>query len=102
MTIVCSACQRYLGTHPPFADKAVTHGLCTPCAVRERRDLRTLVLSRERADTWPILSALFRGADFTVVLDRRRGERRREAAPVDACRRDAPADRRRTQSLRLV
>lgn len=103
MTIVCSACQRYLGTHPPFHDKAVTHDLCTPCAVRQRRELKTLVLSRDRADTWPVLSTLFRGAFLQVVLDRRKLDRRQECADVDICRRAGPpADRRRMQSLRLV
>ncbi len=103
MTIVCSACQRYLGTQPPFHDKAVTHDLCTPCAVRERRELKTLVLSRDRADTWPVLSTLFRGADLNFVLDRRKVDRRQESTVVDTCRRAGPpADRRHLLSLRLV
>jgi hypothetical protein len=102
MTIVCSACQRYLGTQPPFHDKGVTHGLCTPCAVRQRQELRTLVLSRDRADTWPVLSCLFRGADCNVVVDRRKIDRRREDVAVDVCRRASARDRRRVQSLRLV
>ena len=103
MTIVCSACQRYLATQPPYHDKAVTHDLCMPCAVRQRRELKTLVLSRDRADTWPVLNTLFRGADLRVVVDRRLIERRQESAEVDVCRRGgSPAERRRLQSLRLV
>lgn len=103
MTIVCSACQRYLATQPPFHDKAVSHDLCTACAVRQRRELKTLVVSRERADTWPVLSTLFRGADLQVVLDRRKVDRRQECTDVDTCRRAGPpADRRQMQSLRLV
>ena len=103
MTIVCSSCQRYLGTLPPFHDKGVTHSLCSPCAIRARRELKTLVLSRERADTLPVLSSLFRTqGDLKVVLDRRRVERRRESQEVDLCRRGGGRDRRQTQSLRLV
>ena len=103
MTIVCSSCQRYLGTLPPFHDKGVTHSLCSPCAIRERRELKTLVLSRERADTLPVLSSLFRPhGDVKVVLDRRRIERRQERIDVDPCRRGGGRDRRQTRSLRLV
>jgi hypothetical protein len=102
MTIVCSSCQRYLGTQPPFHDKAVTHGLCTPCTIRQRRELRTLVLSRDRADTLPMLSTLFRGADCSLVVDRRSVDRRQSALTVDTCRRASGKDRRLRQSLRLV
>jgi len=99
---VCSSCQRYLGTQPPFHDKGVAHSLCTPCATRERRELRTLVLSRERADTLPVLNSLFRGQpEIRVVLDRRQLERRQEAVGVEVCRR-VEQDRRRAQSLRLI
>jgi len=102
MTIVCSSCQRYLGTQPPFHDKGVSHSLCTPCATRERRELRTLVLSRERADTLPVLSSLFKGQpEIRLVLDRRQVERRQEAVGVEMCRR-AVQDRRRAQGLRLI
>lgn len=102
MTIVCSSCQRYLGTQPPFHDKGVSHSLCTPCATRERRELRTLVLSRERADTLPVLSSLFKGQpEIRLVLDRRQVERRQEAVGVEMCRR-AARDRRRAQGLRLI
>jgi hypothetical protein len=102
MTIVCSSCQRYLGTQTPFHDKGVTHALCTPCAIRQRREIRTLVLSRERADTLPMLSSLFRGADCSLVLDRRSIDRRQSVLEVDVCRRASGKDRRLRQSLRLV
>jgi hypothetical protein len=101
MTIVCSCCQRYLGTQPPFHDKAVSHGLCTPCTIRQNRELRTLVLSRERADKLPMLSSLFRAADCYLVIDRRSTDRRQSVLEVDVCRR-AAKDRRLRQSLRLV
>jgi hypothetical protein len=103
MTIVCSSCQRYLGTQPPYHDKSVNKGLCLPCTVRQRQELRTLVLSRDRADTLPVLSNIFRYQDdLRLVVDRRAVERRRESVTVEECRRGAVPDRRRLQSLRLV
>ena len=103
MTIVCSSCQRYLGTLPPFHDKGVTHSLCSPCAIRQRRELKTLVLSRERADTLPVLAGLFRAQrELKVVLDRRQVERRQASLDVDLCRRGGGRDRRQIQSLRLI
>jgi len=103
MTIVCSSCQRYLGTCPPYHDKGVSHRVCTPCVARERRELRTLVLSRERADTLPVLSSLFKGQpEIRLVLDRRQVERRQAAVDVELCRRASPEDRRRAQGLRLI
>jgi hypothetical protein len=103
MTIVCSACQRYLGTQPPFHDKGVLHGLCTPCEIRQQDQLQVVVLTRERADSFPILSGLLRRKDeLRVVIDRRRTERRRAGLQVVDCRRAAENDRRQTRSLRLV
>jgi len=103
MTVVCVACQRYLGTRPPFRDLGVTHGICTPCAIRQRRELSTLVVSRERADAWPVLETVFRiQGDLHVVVERRRSERRQESSDVEACRRASRKDRRQIQSLRLV
>ena len=103
MTIVCSACQRYLGTQPPFHDKAVLHGLCTPCEIRQQQhELQVVVLTRERADSFPILSGLLRRkSELRVVIDRRQAERRREGMLVDECRRAADRDRRQMRSLRL-
>jgi hypothetical protein len=104
MTIVCVACQRYLGTRPPFRDLRVTHALCTSCAIRQRRELSTLVVSPERADAWPVLENVFRfQGELHVVVERRRGAERRQACSVvEVCRRSAHADRRQIRSLRLV
>jgi hypothetical protein len=103
MTVVCSSCQRYLSTKPPYGDLGVTHGLCNACAIRQRRELKTLVVSRERADAWPVLESVLRiQSELHVVLDRRRADRRQLDLEVDACRRLGTGDRRQTQSLRLV
>ena len=103
MTVVCSSCQRYLGTKPPYRDLGVTHGICTPCVVRQRRELSTLVVSRERADAWPVLENFFRvQSDLHLVLERRQEDRRQLSLDVEASRRLLGKDRRQTQSLRLV
>ena len=102
MTVVCASCQRYLGTKPPYRDLGVTHGVCTSCAIR-RRELSTLVVSRERAYAWPVLESVLRvQSDLHVLLERRRGDRRQAVLDVEACRRMRSQDRRQTQSLRLV
>ena len=103
MTIVCAACPRYLGTKPPFRDLRVTHAMCTPCAIRQRRELSTLVVSRERADAWPVLENVLRfQGELHVVMERRHAERRQESADVEICRRCKRADRRQVRSLRIV
>jgi len=104
MTVVCASCQRYLGTKPPYRDLGVTHGVCTACVIRQRRELSTLVVSRERADAWPVLENVLRvQSDLHVVFERRRGDRRQASLDVEACRRlSGGRDRRQTQSLRLV
>ncbi len=103
MTVVCVSCQRYLSTKPPYRDLGVTHGICTACVIRQRRELSTLVVSRERADAWPMLESVFRvQSDLQVVLERRRGDRRQTILDVEACRRLPSRDRRQTQSLRLI
>ncbi len=103
MTVVCASCQRYLGTKPPYRDLGVTHGICTNCVIRQRRELSTLVVSRDRADAWPVLEHVFRVQnDLHLVLERRRVDRRQTSLDVEACRRLLSKDRRQTQSLRLI
>ena len=103
MTVVCATCQRYLGTKPPYHDKGVTHGTCPSCAARQRRDLSTLVVSRDRADALPVLHNIFRTqADLHLLLDRRTTERRQISLAVEVCRRGQQTDRRQTRSIRLV
>ena len=77
--------------------------MCTPCAIRQRRELSTLVVSRERADAWPVLETVFRfQGELHVVVERRRAERRQELSEVETCRRASIRDRRQVRSLRLV
>jgi hypothetical protein len=103
MTVVCASCQRYLGTKPPYRDLGIAHGICTACAIRQRRELKTLVVSRERADAWPVIESVLRvQSELQVVLERRRGDRRQNDLDVEACRRLPSRDRRQTQSLRLI
>jgi len=103
MTVVCASCQRYLGTKPPYRDLGVTHGICTSCVIRQHRELSTLVVSRDRADAWPVLESVFRvQSELHLVLERRKGNRRLESLDVEACRRLQDKDRRQTQSLRLI
>jgi hypothetical protein len=103
MTVVCASCQRYLGTKPPYRDLGVTHGTCVSCALRQRRELSTLVVSRERADAWPVLESVVRvQSDLQVVLERRQVDRRQAVLDVKGCRRMQSQDRRQTRSLRLV
>lgn len=102
MRLVCAGCQRYLGTSPPYRDLRVKHDLCAPCTLRERRELATVVISRERADLVPLLRSLLRSqTDVRLVIDRRNGDRRQQDVRVERCRRDGP-DRRQIKSLRLV
>jgi hypothetical protein len=103
MTLVCASCQRYLGTKPPYRDLGVIHGICTACAIRQRRGLKTLVVSRDRADAWPVIESVLRiQSELQVVLDRRKGDRRQLDLDVEDCRRLPSRDRRQNQSLRLV
>ena len=31
MVRICSHCQKILGEKPPYDDKRLTHGICSPC-----------------------------------------------------------------------
>jgi hypothetical protein len=78
MITVCAWCQRYMGSTEPPHDHVVSHGICPECTERETLgDTPVLVVSRDRADTIPLLHSLLRGApEITIVVDRRAGERR--------------------------
>jgi len=77
MVCVCAWCQRYLGSKEPFANPAVSHGICSPCQERQMADLPVLVVSPARATKIPLLQSLLSGApDVAIVVDRRSGERR--------------------------
>jgi hypothetical protein len=100
MVTVCAWCERFLGAKE--TEPMVTHGICTPCAARQRwADAPVIVVSRERADLRPVLEHLLHGEPaIRVVVDRRAGDRRRDASAPDAAgerrhatdRRQRPAD----------
>jgi hypothetical protein len=79
MVIVCAWCQKYMGCKEPFDEASVSHGICPECSDREAlEDAPVLVVSRERAETIPMLHSLLRGApEIAIVVDRRGAERRR-------------------------
>jgi hypothetical protein len=67
-----------MGSKEPLRNPSVTHGICPACAERQQLDdAPVLVVSRQRADTVPVLHALLQGApDIAIVVDRRAAERR--------------------------
>jgi len=78
MVSVCAWCQRYMGSKEPFANPAVSHGICRPCQDRQSMvEMPVVVVSPERAANVPLLQSLLQGApDVAIVVDRRSGERR--------------------------
>jgi hypothetical protein len=101
MVTVCAWCQRYMGSREPLHDPGVSHGICDDCREREQTAPGgvILVVSRERAAEARVLQSLLRGIrGTTVVVDRRRAERRREhrgPSPSEGDRRTR-GDRHRT------
>jgi hypothetical protein len=107
MVTVCAWCQKYMGSMEPFHDPAVSHGICTSCIERESlTDAPVLVVSPGRARAIPMLQTLLRGApEIAIVVDRRAGDRRGEAAhgkPIAYVVDRRATDRRRAPSLYLV
>lgn len=104
MVIVCAWCQEYMGCKEPFDERSVSHGICPGCSDRETLgDAPVLVVSRERAETIPMLHSLLRGApEVAVVVDRRAGERRRGNGKGNGCFRNPieTLDRRSTERRR--
>jgi hypothetical protein len=104
MITVCAWCQRFMGQKEPLDDPSVTHGICPTCSLRQQMtDVPTLVISRKRSEALPVLQALLRGTpEIRIVLDRRRGERRRGIPPPGPHERRREGDRRRGSGLLLV
>ena len=111
MVIVCAWCQGYTGYREPLHEHAASHVICRDCSDREAlADAPVLVVSRERAETIPMLHSLLRGApEIAIVVDRRAGKRRRgdgkgngdaRCPAEDVDRRSA--ERRRTPTFYLV
>ena len=86
MVTVCAWCQRFMGMKEPLHETVVTHGICTTCALRQQiGEMPTLVIARERAHTLAVFQGLLTGTpEIRVVVDRRRGERRRDSPAFDA------------------
>jgi hypothetical protein len=111
MVTICAWCQRYLGTKEPLADPSVTHGICKTCALRQQLGgSPTLVISRERAEALPFLTGLLNGMpEIRVIVDRRRGERRRSSLaeqvreePAESAERRLAQERRQQLGLVVV
>lgn len=100
MVTICAWCNRYLG--PP--DGTVTHGICTPCALRQHwRDAPILVVSPHREAMVPVLRHLLQGSpEVRIVVDRRRDQRRRSDPSSSSLERRSGRDRRRWTDLLLT
>ena len=95
MRAVCAWCGKTLVNGDP-ADPTVSHGICPSCARRWlHAGLQYAVVPPERSFLLPEIQTAFeevRGVQ--VILDRRRGERRRRAYRVREDRRRPSRDRR--------
>lgn len=104
MITVCAWCERFLGAKG--ADPVVTHGICEPCAARQRwPDAPTIVVARHRAEMHAVLQQLLRGEPAVrIVIDRRVGDRRRSRDEPDSAgeRRGGPDRRRRPADAVLL
>ncbi len=83
MVSICAWCERFLGLKEPKTDPTITHGICKACFARQTwDDPPVLVVSREREHLVPVLEEMLRGVpEIQLVVDRRRADRRRKAAP---------------------
>ena len=105
MKVQCPWCEREgrpadLGEHEPLDDPAVTHGICRRHALEFLRTLPSrsfpgvqllLVVSPKESALYEFLQRRFAGVSAVQVLvERRRGERRR-------ARQSAPEERRRAE-----
>jgi hypothetical protein len=104
MVTVCAWCERYLGARDD--EPLVTHGICEPCAGRQRwSDTPVIVVSPHRADLRVLLEHLLHGEPaIRVVVDRRAGERRHGRGDTDSDgeRRREPDRRRRPADAFLI
>jgi hypothetical protein len=86
-----------MGMKEPVEELTVSHGICSICAARQQMgEVPTVVISRKKAGTLPILEGLLRGTpEIRVVVDRRTGERRQQPSPAEP-----PAGRRTMRDRR--
>ena len=100
MLTVCAWCDRFLG--PQSAP--VTHGICPTCTARQHwEDSPVLVVAPGRQDLVPVLKQLLQGnPQIRILVDRRRGDRRRARAErAGENERRTGRDRRRRTDLSL-
>jgi hypothetical protein len=99
MFTVCAWCDRYLGSE----DAEITHGICEACTARQHwRDSPVLVVAPHREAMVEVLRHLLQGRpEVTIVVDRRRHNRRRRSLAPPIERRSVP-DRRRHTDLELL
>lgn len=114
MKVICAWCARegrsaLIGERAPLDDATETHGICPP----HRRAIAAqvpapcfpdvdllIVVPRDDERLYEYLSGRLAGvAEVHVLLDRRRGDRRRRREPVDAERRQAERRLGRGESL---
>ena len=74
MVTICAWCHKFLGLKEPLAQAEVSHGICRTCSDRQLlEDIPTLVVSRSRVDTLPVLQGLLQGTpEIRIVVDRRK------------------------------
>ncbi len=96
MRAVCAWCATTIAEGDP-GDARLSHGICEACADRWfSRQSRYAVVPATRSFLFSQIQRAFQVArDMRVILDRRRGERRRGAVWVHAERRQPSRDRRR-------
>ncbi len=116
MKVVCSWCQSegkpgLIGEKPPLDDATETHGICRqheqqvletfPAASFPGVDLLIVVHPKEQA-LFQYLERRWAGVrGVKVMLDRRRGERRRGRQPAESERRERPDRRLRQAKFRM-
>ena len=100
MRAVCAWCGTTLAEGEP-GDRAVSHGICPACSRIWSAGLtRCVVLPSHRAFLLPEIQRAFRDIrDVRVMVDRRQGERRRQAQRVPVDRRERSRDRRQLPGL---
>ena len=100
MRAVCAWCGATRAEGEP-GDRAVSHGICPACSRIWSAGLtRCVVLPSQRAFLLPEIQRAFRDIrDVRVVVDRRQGERRRQATRVHVDRRERSRDRRQLPGL---
>jgi hypothetical protein len=102
LVTVCAWCERFLGLRETAdGGSTLSHGICRACATRHQwAEPPTLVLCRQRADLQRVFQELLRGVpEIRIVVDRREGERRKQAPAGAGDERRATPRRRATPAI---